>query len=140
MTKTKLILDYDYNFLLIGISCHAKDYKLAWALNYQLHVDMERKNDFSIQLKKKAEPSIFPYFSFENEEQQLRYVLLGNRGESSYLIPEQKQTDFFLVIDGYYEMVNSDELIQQLKTINIILTAYRIDPDKLKSKQNLIFD
>lgn len=140
MTKTKLILDYDYDFLLIGISCHAKDYKLAWALNRQLNIDMERKNDFSIQLKKKTEASVFPYFSFVNEEEQLRYVLVGNRGESSYLIPEQKQTDFFLVIDGYYEMVNSEELIQQLKAISIILTAYQIDPDELKSKQNLIFD
>ena len=35
--------------------------------------------------------------------------------------------------------VDPDDLIQKLKKIDFILTAYSIDVDTLKSKENLIF-
>ena len=53
MSKLSLNFEEDYSFLLIGISCHAKDYRLCWELNKLLNFDFARADDLEINSKKK---------------------------------------------------------------------------------------
>jgi hypothetical protein len=58
--------------------------------------------------------------------------------KKQYLIPEHKGVDFFLKIEdeGY---LNIAQLVAQLKQMAVIVTAFEIDYNQIKSKNNLIF-
>ena len=38
--------DFEYTFQLIGISCHEKDYRLCWAINQKLALNL-KKTEFA---------------------------------------------------------------------------------------------
>jgi hypothetical protein len=139
MNKFKLTIEYDYDFTLVGISCHEKDYRIAWALNNKLKTELKKTEDLKIELKKNTSPTLFPFYEYIDEEAFREYFLIGNRGGKGMLIPEQKQVDYFLMIRGSYTDADKNNLLKQLKDINIVLAAYDIDANQLDSKQNLLF-
>lgn len=139
MNKYKLNIEYDYDFTLIGISCHEKDYRIAWALNNKLNIDLKKTDDLKIELKKNISPTLFPFYEFIDEESYREYFLIGNRGNGGMLIPEQKQVDYFLMLRGNIDTDTKSSLLKQLKDTNIVLAAYDIKPNTLESKQNLLF-
>lgn len=56
----------------------------------------------------------------------------------SHLIPEKSKVDYFVKING----LKDDELKQllhKMNNINQIITSYTIDPNDLRSRDNLIF-
>ena len=130
--------DFDFDFELIGISCHEKDFRLCYELNKHLDIDLTRIKDIEINTKKLS--AKFSYFEFHDEENRMDYYLISNRSEQGMLLPEQKSTDYLLQLKG----VTSDEIVEELITkicsISLILTAYKINVNTLKSRQNLIFD
>jgi hypothetical protein len=64
--------------------------------------------------------------------------LLANRSGNGYLIPEQKQVDFFLEIIGDFNEEQQEYIKIQLKHINEVLMSFEIDPLSLKSRNNLL--
>jgi len=137
MSKLSLNFEEDYSFLLIGISCHAKDYRLCWELNKLLNFDFARAEDLEINSKKK-EISSYSFYEFIDEEHYLEYYLIANRGNDAYLIPEQKTVDFFIMIKGNMSDNNLKTLLANINSLTLVLTAFTIDPNRLKSKQNLL--
>jgi hypothetical protein len=139
MTKFQLDVDYDFDFRLIGISCHAKDYRLCWALNNQLGLQLEKihRENAASGLKKNgiAIESIYTYFDEENHS---AYQLFYNKHNNNLLLPEQKLADFLLTIDQMNE-ASFEELMKEIKKIDLVNTAFVIDVNTLKSKENLIF-
>jgi len=139
MTKFQLDVDYDYDFRLIGISCHARDYRLCWSLNNSLKLQLEKvhRENASEGLKKNgiAIESLYTYF---DEENHITYQLLYNKHNNSLLLPEQKMADFLLIIDGMSE-AKFDGLLKEVKQTDLVNTAFSIDVNSLKSKENLIF-
>jgi hypothetical protein len=55
------------------------------------------------------------------------------------LIPEQKQADHFLMIKGIIHNDRKIGLLKLIKATTNVLTAFELDPNKLKSKDNLLF-
>ena len=55
------------------------------------------------------------------------------------LIPEKKNVDYFLKIEGRNDPDFINNLIDGLNEIRQIITTYSIDPSSLKSKEHLIF-
>jgi len=159
MVKHTLEIEYDYDFVLIGISSHEKDYRFCWALNNKLNLELVKQDSLEIKGKKQTTPSYFSFFTFDDADQFTEYSVLANfsesksltvaentlfetagrQSENEFLIPEHKQMNYFFVIRGELENEEVDELIRQIKEIDIVLTAVRIDAKSLKSKQNLIF-
>jgi hypothetical protein len=159
--KHTLEIEYDYDFVLIGISSHEKDYRFCWALNNKLKLELSKKDSLEIKGKKQKTLSYFSFFTFNDQDQYKEYPVLANfsesksliltentlfgtpeksrQSENEFLVPEHKQMNYFMVIQGEMENEQADELIQKIKEIDIVLTAIRIDPKTLKSKQNLIF-
>lgn len=137
MTKYQLEVEYDYDFILVGISCHAKDYRVCWALNNALSLALE-KEDEDLKLRLKKEESEHSVYSFYHEENYTEYTLVINRGTAGYLVPEQKQADYFLMIRNNFDH-DMDELLGAIRKIDFVLTAFELDVEELKSKQNLVF-
>lgn len=137
--KFTLEVEYDYDFSLIGICSHEKDYRVCWALNKQLGIELSKTNDLELTEKKASAPSKFSMFTFNDEEKYREYSILGNKSANKLLLPEHKQVDYFLMIKSGLNEKEKEELVKKIKELSIVLTAYSIEPENLKSKQNLLF-
>lgn len=139
MTKFQLDVDYDFSFRLIGISCHARDYRLSWALNNDLAIQMEKvhRENANEGLKKNG-VAIESLYSFTDEENHVTYQLMYNKHNNNLLLPEQKAADFLFIIDQISDE-KFEEVVQKIKQNELVKTAFVIDVGSLKSKENLIF-
>ena len=138
MGKHTLEIEYDYDFVLIGISSHEKDYRICWALNNQLGLNLVKTDALEIKDKKQDDPSFFSLFSFELPDEFMEYFIIANRSEKGLLIPEQKQVDYFFIVRGEIENDKVMDMIRLIKESSLVQTAFRVDVNALKSKQNLI--
>lgn len=134
MTRHVLEVAYDYEFDLIGISCHLRDYRLCWELNHLLELNLSRSDEGA-----ETESGIFALYSDECIETRTIINLLVNRGEKGWLIPEQRQADYLLMLRENARWAD-DELVNLIKRHPQILTAFSIDPNGLKSKENLLLN
>jgi hypothetical protein len=141
MAKTTLKFDTDdeFEFLLVGIVCQHKDYRLCHELNRMLEINLVREKDYEVNIAKRMNPALFSFFKFENDEQDLFYVF-ENKGKHSLLIPEQKQIDYFLMVKESFQRKNITELVNIIKQIQIVLGAYPIDPRTLKSRDYFLLN
>lgn len=138
MGKYTLEIEYDFDFVLIGISSHEKDYRICWALNNQLGLNLVKTDALEIKDKKLDEPSFFSLFCFEQPDEFMEYFIVANRSEKGLLIPEQKQVDYFFIIRGEIDNEKVMEMVRMIKESSLVQTAFRVDVNALKSKQNLI--
>jgi len=140
MSKTVLKIDDDdhFDFMLIGIACQHKDYRLCHELNTRLHLALKRENDYEIFNGKRMEHISFSFYRYLTEEED-HYYLLANKGRQGLLIPEQKQIDYFFIIRENVKRINQPELMNRLKDLKIVLGIFKIDPKNLKSRENLLF-
>lgn len=138
MSKFLLKIEEDFDFNLIGICSHIKDYRMVWELNKNLGLDLCKDSNYELQQKSQKQSHAFHHFC--DEENLTDYFLIGNRSDAGLLIPEENKCDYLLVIKG--NVLSDEEMNQLLKKINLIsqvLTAYEIEVEELKSKKNLIF-
>jgi hypothetical protein len=140
MAKTviKLTNEYDYDFILIGIVCQHRDYRLCHELNKILNINLNKKEDYSVFSNKRMEDHAFSFYEYINGDDD-RYNLISNRCSKGILIPEQKVIDYLLLIRPDKMRIDENELVASLKNAKVILGVYRLDVLKLKSKDNLLF-
>ena len=103
-----------------------------------------------------------PLFGFEDHTEYTDYSLVANKCKSAitktnnsgglfgnttdketvitYLIPELKKVDYFLKIQSDFDNLGTKMLINEINDIKQIISAYQVEPETLKSKDNLIFD
>ena len=138
MAKIVLDVTYDYDFVLIGLISHFKDYRLCFEINNKLNLSLQKSDNLEILINKRKETSVYSFYEYENEDGDSFY-LISNKGTRTFLIPEQKQIDYFFMIRQLSDYVDEKKLINELKTIPLLLGAYSLDAKGLKSKENLIF-
>lgn len=146
----------DDSFILIAIHCSMEDYRLAYILNENLNLKLQRKSmdlDFS-----KASYSIFEW---EDENELLTWNLvsnsckveeeISNNSTSLFnnqnqvitiynLVPEYKAANYFLKIHYQTDFIKEKTILNTILSIPQIVTAYSVQPEKLKTKTNLIFN
>lgn len=153
--------DFQDEFSLIAIHCSDEPFKMAYMLNKKIPLRLVRKKkdiDFSNQGLEVS----FPIFEFEDEYNYLLYNLVANKNKSlsakihssgglfdeissektisTFLINEFKTVDFFLKIHSDFEKVSTRNIISAINEIEQVISAYDVDIDKIKSKNNLIFN
>ena len=149
-----LTFDFEDDYSLIGIHSTEEDYKLAYLLNKHLKTKFNRCKQ---HLDFKNSNAEFPLFEYKDEHNFMNYYLInnkhiqyvnsneigglfgGNYSTTSYLIPEKKNVDFFLKIEGGDHENYIQKTINNLKKINQIITSYSIELNTLKTKDHLIF-
>lgn len=159
MALHKLLVDdfYDDTYKLIAIHCRLEDYRLAYLLNQNLALTLERKPD---DLDFKYLESSYSIFEWNNKSQYVTWNLVSNvckkEEDSLYstgtlfqtnekvlktfnLIPELKKVDYFIKISDEIQNVNENVILSRLQTIPQIITSYTVNPLKIKSKDHLIF-
>lgn len=139
MGKLKLQVEYDFDFTLIGISCHEPDYRFTWHVNRNTGMNFQKEDDLQMPLKDNVVSS-HSIFSCHIEENFCTYYLIGNKGTGGLLIPESKHTDYFLMIKGPVQDDALEELTGQIRSISRVLTVFNVNVNELKSKYNLLIE
>lgn len=137
MAKLVLEFEAEYDFHLIGICSHVKDYRISWEVNKLLNLELAKDEDHTLYLQK--EELSFPCYSCKREEELKEYYLIGNRSKGVYLIPEESEVDYFLVLKGFFSDEEIKKLAQKIGELKTVLTSFAIEVEELKSKQNLVF-
>lgn len=149
----------DTSFSLYGIKTSLEDYRLAYLLNKQLEIQFERAQN-NLEFEIKNEKQSYSLFNFEDIYNYNDWFLISNKSAQTksnnqvvnlftptnynfdsihYLIPERKSFDYFIKITGGVKNSLSKELIQKIKTIQLIDAVFEVNPEELKSKDFLIF-
>lgn len=147
-------LEFEHDYKLIGIHSSLEDYRMAYFLNQSLEIQLKR---YPEDLDFESQKGHFSVYEYTNRKNNIDAYLISNKflqindtnansdslfpqeSRFIYLIPEKKQVDYFLKIQG----LNMEEFLQQTvekinKTFQVI-TAYLIDPYDLRSRDHLIF-
>lgn len=140
------------DFVLIALHSSLVDHALVYTLNQHLKIKLRRTtSDLDI-----TGSSSFPVFEWKDQINDRCWNLITNNNITEenfkrqdlfqneisltvhHLIPEHKEVDFFLKIEQEDECLE-DEVISTLINIPSIVTAYKVNTERLKSKHNLIF-
>jgi hypothetical protein len=125
-------------YTLIGISCHLKDYRLSYLLNNKLEFFFTKQPDLLITLQEKKEATNFSFYYYKDEEPGTSYWLIGNRSEEYIMVPELKQLDFLLMVEGDFKKSRKSAFVKAIASIPNVLTAYEINLTGIKNFENLL--
>ena len=150
------------DYTLIAIHTSLEDYRLAYFINRELEIRLEKwPSGISFRQKENESTAYFSRYIFEDDDNDAAWNLIQNKnsivstqtttisslfsGEehagftSVYFLPELKTVDYILKVENTEETNAADNVLNRLLDIKYIATAYKINHYKLKSKNNLIF-
>jgi hypothetical protein len=127
-------------FTLIGIACHLRDYRLSYSLNKKLEYTFTKEQELCIPLPGKSGSAGFSFFLHTDEDHLNTFCLIANRSESAVLLPEMKQLDFLLLIEGDFKKNRKDKLLRCIASIPNILATFEVKLPDLKNFENFLTD
>ena len=127
-------------FTLVGISCHLLDYRLLYDFNKQLDFNFNKERDFTPTSMTPEENSSFSFYIYKDEDTRNSYYLLANKNPDIYLLPALKQADFLLFIEGPLSKIRQETLLNGIRSIQKVLTAFEIKFNQVKNYENLLTD
>ena len=152
----KFKINYDLNFILIGILSNIKDYQLAYFLNKSRFFSFRRmKVDITYILNNQK--IYFSSFEHLNSEQKQTTFLIKNKtlytspldlskslfsesiGNAAFLIPELKEFDYLIKMVGIWKKEEFKELMKFLRSMNDVEPEININLNQIKSITNLVF-
>lgn len=163
MANHKLLFDEEFEepFSLIAIHCSEEEYKVAYLLNKYLNTRFKRRR-VDIDFTFGGVMTTFPIFDYIDEINYNQYYLVSNksrtidaslqssgglftevdsqRAKDHYLLPEFKKVDYFLKIYSDFENMSLSSFVSEIKKVKQIISAYVVETENIKSKNNLIFD
>jgi hypothetical protein len=140
MAKSKLNIDFDYDFLIWGLTSNFPDYKLCWKLNQIFEWKLIRNDDIKYFPIVGEEPIFFSHFEYPIPEDHYSIELVKQKNDGFVLLNELKNFDYLLIVRGARDFFNQEELTIYLNKIQGIQIAISIDIEKIKTKQHLIFN
>lgn len=142
MKKQKLISDLNVDFELLGITTSVKDYKLTWAINKNLHLQLERQKDHEINIQNKI--FSFTYF-FYQPAPEVRLRLFSNKpvgkitAAKNILVPEAPHFDFIFLREGDSQSFSLKTLQDCLKDVPVIEYLAKINSLDIRFKEHFVF-
>jgi hypothetical protein len=153
MAVHKIIDDfYEDSFTLLALHSSMEDYAIVYAVNLCLKSNFKRTyKDLDI-----SDHISFPIFEWKDDNTDNYWTLITNssvqednlvrnglfENEPSFIrhhiVPEHKDADYLIKIE-HDDWNLEKNTVKQLLTVPSIITAYVLDVDQLKSKNNLIF-
>jgi hypothetical protein len=139
LNRKKLKFEIDLDFVLIAVTTSLKDYRICYLINKFLNFNFIKIPDLPVDIYRGAAPALFSRYHYNWETTETDFYFIANKGSDGYLIPEMKKYDYFLLIKNYIDENDLDNLVSSLNKIPEVMAAVKIDPKKIKSRENLLF-
>lgn len=136
MAKLKLDMEPDPDVTVIGISSHVNDYRLCWSINRNVGLELARRRSDIVD---EVNGVLASYSAYDHvdEHTQARFTLVNNHSGDGILLKEQRQADYFLVVDNELAELRPD-LLERVRTAEFVLTAYSLSFDQLRAGHKLL--
>jgi len=139
LNRKILKFEIDLDFVLIAVTTSLKDYRICYLINKYLDFNFLKTADLALELNQNTDPVLFSMYTHHWEASATDFFFIANKGSDGYLIPEMRKADYFLIIRNYIDEEDLDNLVTALNRIPEIVAAVKIDPKKIKSRENLLF-
>jgi len=139
LNKRILKFEIDLDFVLIAVTSSLKDYRVCYLINKHLKFNFVRQPDLEVDIYQTNDPVLFSIFHYYWETTETEFYFIANKGSDGLLIPEMREVDYFIMIKNYIDEDDLDNIITLLNRIPEIMAAVKIDPKKIKSRENLLF-
>lgn len=142
MAKLKLISKTPSytDIAIIGINSQLRDYRLAFFLNKDIDLSLNRLNDLPVYAEKENLLPEYPLFYCHQPSQRAHFYLLGNNHVTSKIIPVYKQADYLLMVRGQFELENITSLTQNIRKISGVQLVFNLDLSKVKNLEGIMTD
>src|SRR5690606_11155494 len=128
------------DFVLVAITSSLKDYRLCYFINKVTGLRLRKVEEHEIWMPPPTGKVYFScYADFSMTSDTEYYVLANKAADGGFLIPEMRHSDYFFLIRNFREDEDLITLQNQIVGIPDVVVASEISPQKLKSKENLIF-
>jgi hypothetical protein len=147
-------------FHIIAIHTAIEDSRLAFLINQKLNI-LLKKSKTNIQIATKSGEAQFENFCFFDEKKGIKWNLVKNQttliknnkatvanlfsettaifDSNVFLLSEYKKADYVLKMIPNDSQISILDIQTKLNSIRNLTTAYSIDSNTIRSKNNLIF-
>jgi hypothetical protein len=139
LNRKILKFEIDLDFVLIAVTTSLKDYRICYLINKYLNYNFVKADDLEVEMGQNPEPVLFSKYTYHWETTETDFYFIANKGSDGYLIPEMRKTDYFLMIKNYIDEADVENITSALNKIPEIVAAVKIEPKKIKSRENLLF-
>lgn len=136
MARLRLDPPREPEVAVIGISSHVNDYRLCWALNKAMGLELSRREQDIVDGTPNG-PAHFAVFDHTDTETEMRYALVSNNSGHGRLLKGQKQANYFLVVAAS-EDEHPPDLLEQVLAIEFVLTAFELPYKELRAGHKLL--
>ena len=128
------------DYIIIGISCHLRDYRIIYRINKPLGFHFKKITDLKVLLDKTENHASFSLYHFYHTDRIINYYFISNHHPEAKLISGLKQADYFLFIHGEVPEEEKKQLIKKLSNIKDILAVFDVNPASLKQFEPVLYD
>jgi hypothetical protein len=139
LNRKFLKFEIDLDFVLIAVTSPLKDYRICYLINKSLNFNFTKIPDLAVEIQPGTSPVFFSRYQYNLEPTETDFYFIANKGSDGYIIPEMRKADYFLLIKNYIDENDLDNLLANLNKIPEIVAAVKIEPKKIKSRENLLF-
>lgn len=127
MLKNTISYLYQYNYRLIGIATHLKDYRVAFFLNKVLSITLSKREDLTFSIKNKGKHYSFEKQTFIDEANEVEYILLQNKCAGNLFLKSLKNFDFIFIVKTEKEIDFTEDLLQKMEAIENFAITHLIE-------------
>lgn len=133
VTRVKLNIEQNNDFILLGLVSAEPDYKLSLSLNRIFGISL--KNISPLRLTGNEISDItFSRFSNNDDHPELIFNLISNRSGKIYLLSKLKNIDYILQIQISEKEVDLNNITSRLREVDTVTLVFNIDINTIKDK------
>jgi len=114
---------------LLGVSCHIKDYRLAFFINQTLGTNLKKINNLILSSSQEGESREYPLFYEPVTRFGCQMVMVTNPPAPARLMTFLKNTDFMFLLFYLQEPPRLQEIIREIKSTPHVLMVFPIPHD-----------
>jgi hypothetical protein len=133
VTRLKLNIEQNNNYILLGIVSTEPDYKLSLSLNKKFNISLKNIPPLKLTGGTRSELA-FSRFSNNNDNSDLIFSLISNRTGKNFLLNKLKNIDYLLQIQISENEINLNNITSSLREIDTVTAVFNIDINTIKDK------
>ena len=133
VTRVKLKIIQNNDFILLGLVSAEPDYKLSLSLNKKFRISLKNISPIRLTGDNVSELA-FSRFSDSVNSTDLVFNLVSNRSGKNFLLNKLKNIDYLLQVQYSDNEINLNNITSNLRQIDSITAVFNIDINTIKDK------
>ena len=133
VTRLKLNIEQNTDYILLGLVSAEPDYKLSLALNKKFRISLKNISPLLLPGDNNSELT-FSRFSNNDDPDGIIYSLISNRSGKNFLLSKLKNVDYLLYIQISEKKPDLDQITSSLRNIETVTAVFIVDLNTIKDK------